>query len=182
MPAWSAPSRHAITSEVIDEYAGRAQLAAHPIPEQVMRYLVGLFVTLLAAVPARPAGAQEDASTLYARFGGYDALAQFVDTAFPRVAGHPQLRRLFQGHSRDSQVRQRQLIIQALCQATGGPCAYIGRDLKTVHVGLGITDADWAAFIGVITGALDELGVAATVKDDFLELFERRLRPTVVVP
>ena len=27
--------------------------------------------------------------TLYARIGGYDFVARFVDTAFPRVASHP---------------------------------------------------------------------------------------------
>jgi hypothetical protein len=70
------------------------------------------------------------ASDLYARLGGYDFIASFVDTAFPRVAGHPQLSRLFQGHSQDSQIRQRQLIIDALCQATGGPCAYTGLVLR----------------------------------------------------
>ena len=31
------------------------------------------------------------ADTLYQRLGGYDAIAGFVDTAFPRVATNPQL-------------------------------------------------------------------------------------------
>ncbi|HET7039140.1 MAG TPA: group 1 truncated hemoglobin, partial [Gemmatimonadales bacterium] len=108
------------------------------------------------ATPRSLLAAQSEtrAPTLYARLGGYDFLARFVDTAFPRVAGHPGLRRLFQGHSRNSQVRQRQLIVDMLCQATGGPCAYIGRPMREVHVGLAITSADWDAFIGIITGAL----------------------------
>jgi hemoglobin len=120
------------------------------------------------------------ASDLYARLGGYDFIAKFVDTAFPRVAAHPQLSRLFKGHSQDSQVRQRQLIIDALCQATGGPCAYTGRAMKPVHTGLGITDADWTVFVGILKGALEELKVAPAERKDFLELLGHRFKPDVV--
>ena len=66
--------------------------------------------------------------SLYQRLGGYDAIAGFVDTAFPRVASNPQLTHLFRGHSVDSQRRQRQLIVDAICEASGGPCLYTGRD------------------------------------------------------
>jgi len=118
--------------------------------------------------------------TLYARLGGYDFIAKFVDTAFPRVASHPQLRRLFQGHSQDSQVRQRQLIVDALCQATGGPCAYVGRPMKPVHAGLGITDSDWTAFVGILGATLNELQVPALERQDFISLLQSRFKPDVV--
>ena len=132
-----------------------------------------------------PAGARDQAraapaASLYARLGGYDFIAKFVDTAFPRVAGHPQLRRLFQGHSQDSQLRQRQLIIDALCLGTGGPCAYTGRAMKPVHTGLGITAADWTTFVGILRGALEELKVQPAERKEFLDLLEHRFRPDVV--
>jgi hemoglobin len=107
-------------------------------------------------------------------------VAQFVDTAFPRVAGHPQLRRLFQGHSQDSQMRQRQLIVDALCQAVGGPCAYTGRAMKSVHSGLGITDTDWTVFIRILTGALEELKVGPPERKEFLDLLDQRFKAGVV--
>jgi hemoglobin len=130
--------------------------------------------------PARSgAGA---ATTLYTRLGGYDFLAGFVDTAFPRVAANPRLARLFRGHSLDSQRRQRQLIVDALCQYTGGPCIYIGRDLTAVHQGLGITAEDWTTFMEIIAGALEETGAPREVRAELVRLFEERLRPTVVVP
>jgi hemoglobin len=133
------------------------------------------------AVQAPVAAQSRDEQTLYARLGGYDFIARFVDTAFPRVATEERLARLFRGHSVDSQMRQRQLIVDALCHHTGGPCIYIGRDLTTVHVGLGITDEDWTAFMRVITSALSEFDVPADAKRDFVKLFEDKLRPTVVV-
>jgi hemoglobin len=142
-------------------------------------------VAALACLAAAPAHSQDRPAspaspTLYSRLGGYDGIAKFVDTAFPRVATHPQLRRLFQGHARDSQVRQRQLILDALCQACGGPCAYTGRAMKPVHTGLGITSSDWAVFIGILGGALDELKVSPADRGEFLGLLERRFRPDVV--
>jgi hemoglobin len=132
---------------------------------------------------ALPAVGQDRAGTpasLYERIGRYDRIATFVDTAFPRVATHPRLRRLFQGHARDSQVRQRQLIVDALCEATGGPCAYTGRPMKPVHTGLGITSSDWTVFVGILGGALDELKFGAAEKKELLALLDERFRPGVV--
>jgi hemoglobin len=139
----------------------------------------------IVAVTVLPAVAGDEPTTpptprLYTRLGGYDFVAKFVDTAFPRVASHPQLRRLFQGHSQDSQMRQRQLIVDALCQAVGGPCAYTGRAMKPAHTGLGITVTDWTVFIGILTGALEELKVAPPERKEFLDLLDQRFKAGVV--
>lgn len=120
------------------------------------------------------------ADSLYKRLGGYDAIAAFVDTAFPRVAVHPELTHLFRGHSQNSQMRQRQLIVDALCAASGGPCMYTGRDMKPVHVGLGITDAQWTTFMNVIAAAASERGWAAAERKEFLDLFAKQFRADVV--
>jgi hemoglobin len=140
-----------------------------------------VLAVLVLAGAAAAAAAQEPASpSLYTRLGGYDAVAKFVDTAFPRVATHPQLRRLFQGHSQDSQVRQRQLVIDAFCRATGGPCAYTGRAMKPVHTGLGITEGDWSVFTGIVTTALEEMKVAPRDRREFVQLLEQRFKSDVV--
>ncbi len=148
--------------------------------------LVTLALGAALACVAEPSAAAQDrtaagpAPSLYVRLGGYDFIATFVDTAFPRVAAHPQLRRLFQGHSQDSQLRQRQLIVDALCQGTGGPCVYTGRPMKPVHSGLGITAADWSTFVGILGATLQELNVQASERREFIDLLERRFRPDVV--
>jgi hemoglobin len=145
--------------------------------------LIAVMVTGAAVLPAPgqdQAPTPTPARSLYARLGGYDFVARFVDTAFPRVASHRQLRRLFQGHSQDSQVRQRQLIVDALCQAAGGPCAYTGRAMKPVHTGLGITADDWTVFIGILSGTLEELKVAPLERKEFLDLLDQRFKAGVV--
>jgi hemoglobin len=139
------------------------------------RPAAALILCLLAS--AAPAHA---ADTLYKRLGGYDAIAGFVDTAFPRVASHPQLAHLFRGHSVESQRRQRQLIVDALCQATGGPCIYIGRDMKPVHVGLGVSGEQWNTFMTIIGTAAAERHFGEAERKEFLALFAQQFRPDVV--
>lgn len=97
-----------------------------------------------SAVPAKTIGAQEK-KTLYTRVGGYDALALVVDDFIGRLATDKRFERFFAGFSNDSKKRLRQHILDQFCVAAGGPCVYLGRDMKTTHGGLGITEADWDA-------------------------------------
>jgi hypothetical protein len=52
--------------------------------------------------------------------------------------------------------------------------------MKPLHEGLGISEADWAVFIGIIDGALVELDVAEPERDDWLTLFDQTFRPDIV--
>jgi hemoglobin len=140
----------------------------------------GVVALMPALMPAAAQTATSVSPSLYQRVGGYDFIARFVDTAFPRVATHPQLRRMFQGHSVDSQLRQRQLIVDALCKEMGGPCIYIGRPMKPLHDGLHITESDCAVFMGIINGALVELKVPERERGDWSSLFDREFRPGIV--
>ena len=101
---------------------------------------IALLVAALGAVS--PAAAQGK-DTLYKRLGGYDALAAVTDDFITALATDPKLSRFFVGASDNSKARIRQLVLDQLCAATGGPCVYIGRDMKTVHKGLRITEDDW---------------------------------------
>jgi hemoglobin len=134
-------------------------------------------ILLTSLLVAHPVLAEE---SLYQRLGGYDAIAGFVDTAFPRVARDAQLIHLFRGHSKSSQLKQRQLIVDALCAATGGPCIYTGREMKPLHTGLGITSAQWEAFMAIISGAANEKKFGAREKKEFLAMFDSRFKPDIV--
>jgi hemoglobin len=157
----------------------KSKTTSHTDP---IRHVIMALLLANLALASMPAGADEPdgAPSLYQRVGGYDFIAKLVDTAFPRVASHPSLQRLFMGHSIDSQLRQRQLIVDALCQATGGPCIYIGRPMKPLHEGLGISESDWAVFIEIIDGALVELDMAEREREDWLTMFDQTFRPDVV--
>jgi hemoglobin len=147
-----------------------------------LRVILAALLTLgtLPVGVAAQSTQQAGSKTLYQRLGGYDAIATFVDTAFPRVATDPKLARLFKGHSTDSKYRQRQLIIDILCRETGGPCVYIGRPMGPVHRGLAITEDDWTTFIKIISGAMEELKLSSAEKRELLDIFQQRFKPDVV--
>src|SRR5262249_30257713 len=131
--------------------------------EEKMKFRFMVFVMACVLLPqplvfaqANPAGGQSQSATLYQRLGGYDALAAVTDDFIGRLVGDPQLKRFFEGFSTDSKGRIRQHIVDFLCQATGGPCKYTGRDMKTAHTGLNITESDWNATVKHLTATLDK--------------------------
>lgn len=50
-------------------------------------------------------------------------------------------------------------MVDFLCAATGGLCKYTGRDPKTAHTGLNISEADWNSSAKYLVGALDQFKV-----------------------
>lgn len=108
----------------------------------LISFLIAIAVLLSCVGAARVASAQSGDS-LYTRLGGYNALALVTDDFIIRLATDKTLGRFFVGASDNSKMRIRQLVLDQLCAATGGPCVYIGRDMKTAHKGLGITEEDW---------------------------------------
>jgi hemoglobin len=138
--------------------------------------------TLLAAAAvfaAAPAPAQQQPRTLYQRLGGYDALAAVTDDFIGRLIADAELARFFAGHSNDSKQRIRQLIVDQLCAATGGPCVYTGRDMRTSHAGLGITERDWQRTVDHLVATLNRFRVPAAEQRELLEALTR-LRPDIV--
>ncbi len=135
--------------------------------ESIMKIRSGLATFVLAFAFTGAALAQQ-APTLYKRLGGYDAIAAVSDDFIGRLVGDAQFTRFFAGHSTDSLKHVRQLIVDQLCAATGGPCVYIGRDMKTTHAGLNITEKDWDASVKHLVGSLDKFSVPAKEKDDVL--------------
>jgi len=125
-----------------------------------------ILAALTAGLFAAAAGAQD--KTLYQRLGGYDAIAAVTDEFIGRLATDAQEKRFFVGFSTDSKMRIRQLIVDLICKSTGGPCVYSGRDMKTAHAGLGITQADWQIAVKHLTTTLDEFKVPEKEKTEVL--------------
>jgi hemoglobin len=124
-------------------------------------------ISLLEALMA------QSATSLYQRMGGYDVIAAVIDDLFAILHDDPAFARFFGGRSNDSVIRSRQLLIDQMCALSGGPCSYIGRDMKTSHSGLGITDVEWESNMRASDAALAKNGVGDAERADFLALFER---------
>ena len=77
------------------------------------------------------------------------------------------------GRSLDSIRRGRELLVNQMCELSGGPCVYTGRNMKTSHGGLGITAGEWEASLHHTRDTLDHFNVPAKEKEEFVALFER---------
>lgn len=133
------------------------------------RRLIGSFLAMVLLVAAlgsvRPAAAQSK-DTLYKRLGGYDALAAVTDEFIKGLATDPKVGRFFIGASDNTKAKIRQLVVDQLCAATGGPCIYIGRDMKTAHKGLGITEEDWNISVKILVNTLVKFKVKEREQKD----------------
>ncbi len=113
-----------------------------------------------------------DNATLYARLGGYDAIATVADNLLGRLMGDPQLARFWRDRARDSVQREKQLLIDFLCSSAGGPVFYMGRDMPTSHRGMGITESDWSVFVGHLRATLDHFSVPEREQGEVLAFVE----------
>lgn len=111
---------------------------------------------------------QAEKKSLYQRLGGYDAIAAVTDDFLARLASEKQFTRFFGGASEDSMKKLRQHVVDQLCNATGGPCIYTGRDMRTSHKGLGITQSDWDVAVKHLVATLDKFKVPDAEKNEVL--------------
>jgi hemoglobin len=114
------------------------------------------------------AGAATTTPTLYARLGGNAAItkviADFVDN---NVANDARINHFF---AQTDLVRLKAKLVEFVDNATGGPEAYTGLDMKTAHAGMKITVADFNALVEDLVKSLDTFKVPAAEKQELLAL------------
>lgn len=116
---------------------------------------------------------EKPAKTLYQRMGGYDAMAGIVDDFLVQLRGDPAFNRFGGGRSEASLKRTRQIIVDQFCAMTGGPCSYIGRDMKSAHQGLKITRTEWDSSIKKLELSLDKFKVNGKDKEEFVAMIQK---------
>jgi hemoglobin len=102
---------------------------------------------------------------LYERLGGKPAITAVVDDFVARVAADPRINRFFA--NTDIPPFKAKLVDQ-ICEASGGPCKYTGKDMKTAHAGMGVTDADFNALVEDLVATLDKFKVPEKEKGELL--------------
>jgi hemoglobin len=110
--------------------------------------------------------------TLYTRLGGYDAIAAVVSDLLPRLQQDPALSNFWERRPEDSLQRSKQLLIDFLCSGAGGPVYYTGRDMKTSHKGMRLSDGDWSAFMGHLHATLGTFKIPLTEREELVTFIE----------
>jgi hemoglobin len=109
--------------------------------------------------------------SLYQRLGGYDAVAAATDDLLARLQSDPRLKDYWKGASLDNRRKARQLVVDFMVEAAGGPAYYVGADMKKAHQGMRIDEEDWALFMQHSAATLDHFGVPAREREDVLGFF-----------
>ena len=103
--------------------------------------------------------------TLYERLGGQPAVEAVVDEFLKRVAADKRINGRFVN---TDLPRLRGLLVEFVCSATGGPCKYTGRDMRSAHAGMQLVDEEFSALVEDLVGALDKFNVPKAEKDELL--------------
>jgi hemoglobin len=104
-------------------------------------------------------------ASLFDRLGGLDAITAVVDSLVARCAGDDRINRKFE---RSDIPRLRKMLVDQVCEATGGPCTYTGRDMRDTHTGMGVTAGEFDALVDDLVATLDEFDVPEAEQKELL--------------
>ncbi|HWQ95277.1 MAG TPA: group 1 truncated hemoglobin [Gammaproteobacteria bacterium] len=115
-------------------------------------------------------------ASLYDRLGGKKAIKAVVAEFTSIVGGDQRINHYF---AKTDLTHFKAMMVDQICEGSGGPCKYKGRDMKTTHKGMAITDADFNAVVEDLVKALDKFKVAKKEQDDLLGILGP-MKPDIV--
>src|SRR5262245_10275270 len=136
----------------------------------VMRIQLVAIAAVVALSATAGAQSAQKQKSLYDRLGGKPAITAVVDEFVGRVAADNRINHFFAATaSNPAQLASFKMkLVDQICEASGGPCKYAGKDMKSAHRGMGISAADFNALVEDLVGALDKFNVAAADKNQLL--------------
>ena len=126
--------------------------------------VVTCVVTAVGCATTQPA----PAPSVYKQLGGREGIALVVDDFAANVLADERINARFKALKPEQVFKFKSNLADQICDATGGPCAYVGRDMKTVHKDMKITEAEWGATVEALAKALDKHNVPAGAKNALL--------------
>ncbi len=138
--------------------------------------VAGLLVSsALCSFPAPAFGQAAPAQTLYERLGGAYPIASVVDVFIDLLLhndvlnANPQIRA---ARDRVPRAGLKFHVTTLVCQATGGPCNYVGRSMKAAHAHLGISERDWQAMLADFRRVLNDFRVPQREQNELVAIVE----------
>jgi hemoglobin len=108
--------------------------------------------------------------SLYNQLGGKKGITKVVDDFVGNVANDGRINKFFADTAKDPKrlASFKGKLVDQICQASGGPCKYKGKDMKAAHKGMGISSDDFGALVEDLVKALDDNHVSADAKNALL--------------
>jgi hemoglobin len=136
------------------------------VPSPFRRTLViGAVASAFLISACQSMDAMAPKKSLYDRLGGQPAVTAVVDDFVGNVAADNRINGFF---ARTDIPRLKKNLVDQICQGTGGPCTYTGRDMRTAHKGMNITDAQFNALVEDLVKTLDKFKVPEKEKGELL--------------
>ena len=107
--------------------------------------------------------AQSTQKTLFDRLGGRAGITAVVDDFVANCAADTRINRFFAETAKDPKrmAMFKGHLVDQLCEATGGPCKYTGKNMRDAHRGMGISSADFDALVEDLVKSLTKFNVSA---------------------
>ena len=126
--------------------------------------------------------------SLYDRLGGEPAITAVVDDFVGRAAADPKVNFTRKGTGMEWQATAqnvahvKKMLVQFIAKASGGPQQYEGRDMKSVHKGMKISNAEFNAIAADLKASLDKFKVPAKEQSELLAAVEGTRKDIVELP
>lgn len=115
-------------------------------------------------------------TTMYDQLGGKEAIKVVVDDFVGIVASDDRINFQFANANID---HLKEMLVDQVCMATGGPCEYKGGDMKTVHAGMDITNAQFNALAECLYSALEKHNVPYSMQNKLVAMLAPMQRDIV---
>jgi len=136
----------------------------------------------VVAIGLAPLLAAADAEkSLYDRLGGKPAVQAVASDLVDRILLDRRVSPWFAhaASSPENTAAYKAKLTDFLCQSTGGPCQYTGRDMAAAHKGRGVTVDAFNAVVEDLLAVLAKFKVPQKEQDDVLRLLGG-LKPAIV--
>lgn len=120
---------------------------------------------LLAGCAAQQAHNDDD---LYQDLGGTAGIDRMMHEVLEVIYNDERIAFLFQETDRGN---LRQLLVDQLCELSGGPCQYEGLDMRESHSGLDLKHSEFDIFVEDVTIGMENAGIPYTVQNRVLALY-----------
>lgn len=138
--------------------------------ESICMWTLVAFVALGSTAGAQ---ATKTEKSLYDRLGGVYPIAVVVDDFIDRLLVDTTLNAnpaIKEARGRVPAAGLKFHVATMVCEATGGPCKYVGRDMKTAHARLNITQKEWDAMVADFRTTLNKFKVPVKEQEELIQI------------
>lgn len=138
-----------------------------------------LALILAAAAVSAPSLRAAPDDGLYRQLGERPGLVALVDDFMVRLLADRRMEPFFRDV--DQPVFKDHLVAQ-LCEVSGGPCRYPGKDMKTVHAAQDVTRSNFDALVEVLQQSMEARAIPFATQNRLLARLAPMYRDIVNAP